>query len=105
MNANLPIYPGHCGRGEPCMSIPLFHARERYAFEACKSPWTCRRPRPEPQCQAPVPVRLTNPCDPDEEATVYLSVDACGNLRICIHREPETCLPRRPACRFDHPLC
>lgn len=41
-------------------------------------------------------VRLENPCRPGECAEVTLSVDECGNLVVCVHRNghPPHCCHR-----------
>lgn len=41
-------------------------------------------------------VRLENPCCPGECAEVTLSVDSCGNLVICVHRDRWRNECRRP---------
>ena len=112
MFGNMPFYPDMCGREETCMSFPLFKSRGKRphmpdcapmrpdpCFSCGKLPGSkpCMRPepcdcrshwRPDPCCtRPPVPVKLVNPCDPCECATVLLSVDACGNLQICIRRD------------------
>lgn len=43
-------------------------------------------------------VRLENPCRPGECAEVTLSIDSCGNLVICVHRDNHThgcCMKKR----------
>lgn len=84
-----------CQRRRPqpdaCMTVPLFAVPEQRRPlwpEPCGDAWP-RPPRPRP-CRhrtPPVPVRLENPCDPCEQVTVYLSVDECGNLLICVRRD------------------
>ena len=41
-------------------------------------------------------VRLENPCCPGECAEVTLSVDSCGNLVVCVHKNP--CRRNRNRC-------
>lgn len=70
----MPLYPGErCLNG--CYQIPLFGEK-------------CCPPRDNCSTQT---VRLENPCCPGECASVTLSVDACGNLSICVHRDGFTC--------------
>ena len=74
------------------MTMPLFEARGGPPQRSCcceelwpKPGW--ERPRPQwPRPQPPKEVVLTNPCDPCEQVTVALSVDACGNLLVCVRR-------------------
>lgn len=79
-----PLFPpmGDCCAPDNCVRVPLF-SRE-----------ACRPPNP---CGCTQSVRLENPCCPGECAEVALSVDNCGNLVMCVHREP-CCQPRPRRC-------
>ena len=74
-----PLFPpmGDCCDRDNCVRVPLFNAEH------------CCPPR-EP-CGCCQTVRLENPCCPGECADVALSVDSCGNLVICIHRDHSRC--------------
>lgn len=74
-----PLYPppGDCCGRDQCMRLPLFN---------CDSPMPPRDP-----CGCAQTVRLENPCCPGECALVSLSVDSCGNLVLCVRREPPRC--------------
>ena len=86
-----PLFPSmhsSCETGN-CVRVPLFDAE------------FCRSSRPPMQdCQR---VILENPCRPGECAEVLLSVDACGNLVVCVRRDPrrECCCMPDPCCRPD----
>ena len=71
----MPLYPGERRLGCGCYQIPLFGDGRRPGGEPCSTQT----------------VRLENPCCPCECASVTLSVDACGNLSICVHRDPPRC--------------
>ncbi len=77
-----PLFPpmGDCCAPDNCVRVPLF------SRDVCRPPNAC------PCAQT---VRLENPCCPGECAEVALSVDGCGNLVMCVHREP-CCPPPRP---------
>jgi len=70
-----PLYPQQCdcSNRESCVRMPLFgddmHCSHR---DVCGCSQT---------------VRLENPCRPGECAEVTLSVDSCGNLVVCVHRD------------------
>ena len=68
----MPLYPGERRTGCGSYQIPLFGDGRRPGGESCSNQT----------------VRLENPCCPGECASVTLSVDACGNLSICVHRDP-----------------
>ena len=86
----MPLYPAlreGCER-EPCVRVPVFGAENcgpGRMPDACH----CRR------------VTIENPCRPGERAEVLLGVDDCGNLVVCVRREPcppMDCRGRRPDC-------
>ena len=98
---NMPLYP-RMGPGcepEPCMRVPVFNG------DGCgpgRMPDACQLRR----------VTIENPCRPGERAEVLLGVDECGNLVVCVRRDPrregDCCCrrPRRPPqpdCRPDCP--
>ena len=70
-----PLSPsgGDCGGRESCLRMPLF------GCESC-----CSR---REACGCSQSVRLENPSSPGEYAEVSLSVDSCGNLVVCVHRD------------------
>lgn len=81
-----PLNPllGDCCNRESCVRMPLFNCEPRHSHSD--------------SCGCGQTVRLENPCCPGECADVTLSVDSCGNLVICVHREPcrcSCCLPVR----------
>lgn len=78
-----PLYPQVCDSCDRCdcgrpesWRMPLFQC------EPCRS--GC-------DCGCSQTVRLENPCCPGECAEVQLSVDSCGNLVICVHRDGHRC--------------
>ena len=87
----MPLYPppgGERGR-ENCIRLPLFQNDS-----VRQPPANCAQT-----------VRLENPCCPGEFAEVTLSVDYCGNLAVCVHREPYGCRPRPPKHRSRDCCC
>ncbi|MEE1199339.1 MAG: hypothetical protein U0L09_01675 [Christensenellales bacterium] len=82
---SMPLYPPmgqECCRGN-CMRMALFR---------------CDPHRRQDMCCTGKSVILENPCCPGECAEVHLSVDGCGNLEVCVHREPHGgCGCRRPS--------
>lgn len=70
-----PLYPQHGDwhNRESCVRLPLF-GEDMHA---------CRRE----SCGCSQTVRLENPSCPGECAEVTLSVDSCGNLMVCVHRD------------------
>jgi len=95
MNLNRPLYPppgdgcGHCDgygrrdcRDRESWRMPLFGGDCACASRDC--------------CGCSQTVRLENPCCPGECAEVTLSVDNCGNLVVCVHKDPWKCDCRRP---------
>ena len=92
MYDHMPLPPHVCRRGETCMSMPLFspHGHRPPRPDPCEDLWPrpgWKRPKPCPERgQIPKEVVLCNPCDPCEQVTVALSVDACGNLLVCVRR-------------------
>lgn len=48
-------------------------------------------------------VTIENPCRPGERAEVLLGLDGCGNLVVCVRREPDRdcCRPCPPRPRCD----
>ena len=85
---NMPLYP-RMGQGferEACVRVPVFGG---------EGPGPGRLPDP---CQLRR-VTIENPCRPGETAEVLLGVDECGNLVVCVRRDPRRacdCPPPRP---------
>lgn len=83
----MPLYPAlrpGCD-DRSCLRVPVFG--------------DCDGPRgPLPELQSCRRVTIENPCRPGEVAEVLLGLDACGNLVVCVRKEPE-----RPPCRPDCP--
>lgn len=78
----LPLFPPMGGGNDECVRVPLFQ----------RDPCRCRM---DPcGCKT---VRMENPCCPGDGADVMLSVDECGNLMVCVRRDPPCrCGPNRP---------
>ena len=84
----MPLYPAlrpDC-EAQGCVRVPVFDGGR----DPCPdmSRLRCQR------C-----VTLENPCRPGERAEVLLGLDECGNLVVCVRREPERCCrpcPPRP---------
>jgi len=73
-----PINPSGCCAQDHCMRFPLFNGESG-----------------PHRCGCTQSVRLENPCQPGEYAEVLLSVDHCGNLVVCLRREPPCNYPHR----------
>ena len=87
---SMPLYPAlrpGCNR-ETCVKVPVFEGD------------ACGRPGPALDCRR---VSIENPCCPGECAEVTLGVDACGNLLVCVRRDPPPCRHDRPPCRPCRP--
>ena len=89
----MPLYPPMgAGRDcDTCVRMPVF-GDGRPGPGAMPDGRCCRR------------VTIENPCRPGEYAEVVLGVDACGNLTVCVRRDPARdcdCRPPRPprSCR------
>ncbi|MBR1820359.1 MAG: hypothetical protein IJ769_01915 [Clostridia bacterium] len=87
----MPLYPAlrpGCD-SESCVRVPIFDGDDM----------PCGQP---PQLRSCRRVTIENPCRPGECAEVLLGLDACGNLVVCVRREPERdaccrpCRPQRP---------
>ncbi len=63
--------------------MPLFTCGPRPEPSGCGQP-----PPPMPAACSVQNVRIANPCDPLDAATVFLGVDERGNLIICVRRDP-----------------
>ena len=77
----MPLYPpmrGGCDGGE-CVRVPVFDGGPGGEM---------------PQLRCVRRVTIENPCRPGECAEVLLGLDGCGNLVVCVKREPE-----RDCCR------
>ena len=78
----MPLYPElrpGCDGGE-CLRMPVFGGEgpgERL-----------------PELRCPRRVTIENPCRPGEYAEVLLGLDGCGNLVVCVRKEPD-----RDCCR------
>ena len=92
---NMPLYP-RLGPGcerDACVRVPVFGGGPG-------------EPGRGPDPQSWRRVTIENPCRPGECAEVMLGVDDCGNLVMCVRRDPDRacdCRPRRPACRQARP--
>ena len=101
MYDGMPLYPSlRPGRdGQACVRVPLFDdGRPGHGLLDGDCRWR--------------QVTIENPCRPGERAEVLLGVDECGNLVVCVRRDPrregDCCCrrPRRPPqpdCRPDCP--
>jgi len=83
----MPLYPAlrpGCDGGE-CVRVPVFGGGDGPDDRL-------------PQLRCPRRVTIENPCRPGEYAEVLLGLDGCGNLVVCVKREPERdcCRPRPP---------
>ena len=101
----MPLYPAlrpGCD-GSECVRVPVFDG-DPGPGDHC------------PELRCPRRLTIENPCRPGERAEVLLGLDSCGNLVVCVKREPERdgcrpCPPRpcpppcppRP-CRPSRPL-
>ena len=96
MYNGMPLYPALPGErdSDACVRVPVFgeggRGPGRFPDEC-----HCRR------------VTIENPCRPGEVAEVLLGVDACGNLVVCVKRDPvQCCRPRPPRpCPPNPPCC
>ena len=88
----MPLYPpmGMDRDCDNCVSVPVF-GEGRPGPGALPDERFCRR------------VTIENPCRPGECAEVTLGVDACGNLLVCVRRDPPPCRHDRPPCRPCRP--
>lgn len=99
-NEYMPLYPSAspCRDRDACVRVPLF-GQDR-----------CARPQSPPVGDWQK-VMIENPCCPGQWAEVLLSVDACGNLAVCVRRAPDRdpCdrphRRRREPCRLPEPRC
>lgn len=87
---NLPLYPSLCPGWdqESCVRLPVFDTKR------------CGHGRMPDACQCQR-IIIENPCRPGERAEVLLGVDDCGNLAICVRRDPcreRDCRPSGPDC-------
>lgn len=80
---NRPLYP------TPGWGCDCREHRDCRQSESWRMPlFDCEPMRPPIDCGCgSQTVRLENPCCPGECAEVTLSVDHCGNLVICVHRD------------------
>ena len=81
----MPLYPpmGADRDCDNCVRVPVF-GEGRPGPGALPDERFCRR------------VMIENPCRPGECAEVLLGVDSCGNLTVCVRREPRRDCERRP---------
>ncbi len=83
----MPLYPAlrpGCDR-ESCVRVPM--------FDGNRCP-----PCPDGELRQCRRVTMENPCCPGERAEVLLGLDACGNLVVCVRRDPPRDCDREP-CR------
>ena len=84
----MPLYPAlrpGC-EAQGCLRVPVFD----------EGGCSCGQP---PELRGCRRVTIENPCRPGECAEVLLGLDGCGNLVVCVRREPER--PPKPRC-CDH---
>ena len=93
MNINRPLYPRPGGDCEPWNCRDERRCGDRDSWRMPLFDCECRNTVRDCGCGGQT-VRLENPCCPGEFAEVNLSVDPCGNLVICIHKDLWNC--RRP---------
>ena len=83
----MPLYPAlrpGC-ESQGCLRVPVFGEREGPCCGQLPPLSGVRR------------VTIENPCRPGECAEVLLGLDGCGNLVVCVRKEPERpCCPERP---------
>ena len=101
MNLNRPLYPmpgGGCwDQRDWCDRCDRCDHRDCHDRESWRMPlFRCDGMNNSCDCGCSQTVRLENPCCPGECAEVNLSVDNCGNLVICVHRDQWKNDCRRP---------
>ncbi|MDD6882633.1 MAG: hypothetical protein PUD50_02900 [Eubacteriales bacterium] len=95
-----PLYPCGCREDRGCVRLPLFGPAKppEPPHPCCPPPsCSCMPPScvPDPCACRVQNVRIANPCNPMECATVMLGVDECGNLTVCVRRDPPPPMPRK----------
>ena len=90
MNINRPLYPRPGNGCNSCDGWDKCGGRDCFDRNSWRMPlFDCDRMSPSHDCGCgSQTVRLENPCCPGECAEVTLSVDQCGNLVICVHKNP-----------------